>query len=430
MSRTCDNGTDLRPNDVIGPPRHSSSPSRSATKRKNLRVLTVNCQSLRSHSKHLDIAMLVQKYNPDVINATETHLNMDITNSELGLKGYDILRCDRVGGMVPGGGVLVATGEDLLISPTSSLHTGGLEAVLGKINISGSKTLHVGCVYRQPNNNPEPINTLAESLISTTPVGSTLNMLITGDFNFPDIDWDIEDGEHKYYVKSSPQYGYEANEAMLDLINQHSLSQFTDKPTRGNNILDLVLSIIPDSVSKTQVVEGISDQSVVITDLNLKVKPTRKVERKIYIYKKADIELLKDEITSAWDKFQTSQPHDRSVEQNWCHFTSTGIILTAIRNHVPTKTISGRWNLPCVTPGLRRLIRKKQRVYNLAKRTQNPQHWKKFQELRKTWKRSLLVAHNDNVLGLLDWSDKKNSPSIGKKFWTYIKSKRKEQCEH
>ena len=104
-------------------------------------------------------------------------------------------------------------------------------------------------------------------------------MLITGDFDFRDIDWDIEDGEHKCYVNSSPQYGYEANEAMLDLINQHSFRQFTDKPTRtrGNNILDLVLSTIPDSVSKTQVVEGISDHSVVITDLNLKVKPTRKV---------------------------------------------------------------------------------------------------------------------------------------------------------
>ena len=162
MSPTCDNGADLRPNDVIGPPRHSSSPSRSATKRKNLRVLTVNCQSLRCHSKHLDIAMLVQKYNPDVINATETHLNSDFTNSELGLRGYDVIRCDRVGGMGPGGGVSVATREDLLVSPTSSLHTDGLEAVFGKINISGSKTLHVGCVYRQPNNNPEPINTLTE----------------------------------------------------------------------------------------------------------------------------------------------------------------------------------------------------------------------------------------------------------------------------
>ena len=42
----------------------------------------------------------------------------------------------------------------------------------------------------------------------------------------------------------------------------------------------------------------------------------------------------------------------------------------AIKNHVPTKTISGRWNLPWITPGLRRLMRKKQRVYNLAKRMQ------------------------------------------------------------
>ena len=80
----------------------------------------------------------------------------------------------------------------------------------------------------------------------------------------------------------------------------------------------------------------------------------------------------------------------------------------AIKNHVPTKTISGRRNLPWITPGLRRLMRKKQRVYNLAKWTQNPQHWKKFKELRKTW------------------SGKKNSPFIGKKFWTYIKSKRKD----
>ena len=72
-----------------------------------------------------------------------------------------------------------------------------------------------------------------------------------------------------------------------------------------------MLSTIPDSVSKTQVVESISDQSVVITDLNLTVKPTKKLKRKIHIYKKADSELLKDKISSAWGKFQTSQPHDR-----------------------------------------------------------------------------------------------------------------------
>ena len=90
----------------------------------------------------------------------------------------------------------------------------------------------------------------------------------------------------------------------------------------------------------------------------------------------------------------------------------------AIKTHVPTKTISSRWNLPWITPGLRRLMSKKQRVYSLAKRTQNPQHWKKFKELRKTWKRRLLVAHNDYVLCM---SDKKNSQSIGKKFWALVR---------
>ena len=76
--------------------------------------------------------MLVQKYNPDVINATETHLNSDFTNSEIGLMGYVIIRCDKVGGMGPRGGVLVATREDLLISPSSSLHTAGLKQCLAR----------------------------------------------------------------------------------------------------------------------------------------------------------------------------------------------------------------------------------------------------------------------------------------------------------
>ena len=37
-------------------------------------------------------------------------------------------------------------------------------------------------------------------------------------------------------------------------------------------------------------------------------------------------------------------------------------------------------------------MRKKQRVYNLPKSTQNPQHWKKFKELRKTWKRKVFLT--------------------------------------
>ena len=61
-------------------------------------------------------------------------------------------------------------------------------------------------------------------------------------------------------------------------------------------------------------------------------------------------------------------------------------------------------------------MRKKQRVYNLAKRSQNPKHWKKFKDLRKIGKQSLQEAQNDYVFGLLKWSEKRNSQSMGKNF--------------
>ena len=50
--------------------------------------------------------------------------------------------------------------------------------------------------------------------------------------------------------------------------------------TRGINILDFVLSTFPDLVQKNDVEGGMSDHSVVITDLNLKVKPPRKAKGK------------------------------------------------------------------------------------------------------------------------------------------------------
>ena len=67
-------------------------------------------------------------------------------------------------------------------------------------------------------------------------------------------------------------------------------------------------------------------------------------------------------------------------------------------------------------------MRRKQRYYNKARRTQDPQDWKKFKDLRKVWKNKLSEAHNEYVLELLNWSENKSTSSIGKKFWTYIKS--------
>ena len=63
--------------------------------------------------------------------------------------------------------------------------------------------------------------------------------LIFGDFNYPNIDWtnlDADSGSRHFF----------------DMVNDSYLTQHVTRPTRGSNILDLVLSNIPDLVLSYQ----------------------------------------------------------------------------------------------------------------------------------------------------------------------------------
>ena len=90
------------------------------------------------------------------------------------------------------------------------------------------------------------------------------------------IDWNLEDCENKYTIKENPQYGTAANQALLDLAHRHSLSQCVKEPTKGNNVLDLVFTNNPDLVENSEVIAAMSDHDIVITDLNLKIQPSKK----------------------------------------------------------------------------------------------------------------------------------------------------------
>ena len=221
------------------------------------------------------------------------------------------------------------------------------------------------------------------------------NVLLTGDFNLPHINWDTEDHENKFYIQQNPQYGHEVNQAMLDLVNRNSLSQHSNKPTRGTNILDLVLTTNPSLVTDSQVKDGTSDHDIVITDLDLKRRPQKKNPQKIYIYKRADTDSLKKVISDSWNKFLHTEPLQKCVEDNWKYFKDT--TTTAMQHHIPTKMLSGRWNIPWLTPALRKMMRKKQRYYNRAKRTQNEQDWKSFKNLRKTQSYQMLITNTSLI---------------------------------
>ena len=207
-------------------------------------------------------------------------------------------------------------------------------------------------------------------------------------------------------------------------MNDHDVVQKNTKPTRLDANLDLLFATNPDLVKKLDVCQGMSDHMILLSDIQVNVRLARKKARKIYIYRKGNMENLKDDMTKLLSEFQG----DQSVEELWNIFTSK--LLSSIKKNMPSKMISERWNIPWMTNTVRRMIRKKQRLYNKAKRTGREEDWKVFKSLTKAIKAKLAKAHNEYVLGLLDIKESDDeivqSYSVSKKLWSYIRSKRKD----
>ena len=65
-------------------------------------------------------------------------------------------------------------------------------------------------------------------------------------------------------IKRNPQYANEISKKMPGIMDEFSLTQVVDEPTRHNSILDLVFTTHPDLIEGTYVVPGMSDHSAVV----------------------------------------------------------------------------------------------------------------------------------------------------------------------
>ena len=74
--------------------------------------------------------------------------------------------------------------------------------------------------------------------------------------------------------------------------------------------------------------------------------------------------------------YERNENSTKSVEENWSYIHDN--LLKAIDTYVPVKFNSNRTNAPWITPQLKRLIRKKQRFYNKARRTKRSTDWAEY----------------------------------------------------
>ena len=99
--------------------------------------------------------------------------------------------------------------------------------------------------------------------------------------------------------------------------------------------------------------------------------------------------------------------------------------MKAIDTFVPVKLNSNSNNAPWITPQLKRLIRKKQRLYNKARRTKQSTDWAEYKSVQGQVRQTIRAEHQKHIVKILNLSSKLNG---NKPFCHYIKSHKKDQA--
>ena len=199
---------------------------------------------------------------------SESWFKSNHTEAQVNIPGYQTLRADRSDDRIRGGSVLYIHNK----LPTRSVayfDDKFCEAVI--CNIFSTKTL-IASIYRPPNAPIESFKsmlTFLQTYIDKESKEHHMNILILGDFNLPCLRWIDE--------PVPPQYQYlniDSADALIAFMNTNFLSQYVDKPTRQDNILDLVLSNQPNLINHIEVTDTeLSDHNLIKVKSNFGLKP-------------------------------------------------------------------------------------------------------------------------------------------------------------
>ena len=383
-------------------------------KRNNLRLCILNCNSARN--RWAELVFMAEYTKPDIIFITETKITSDIKSCEFLPDNYSgTIRKDRT---KDGGGVMIATRKDLDIVEID-LCENTAECVWAKILIRGQDPILAGCFYRT--NSKHNINQMEELEKTLNHVQETHNpngkytVMLGGDFNVPYIDW-----ETLAILPNCNNRGM--YEKLLDVIDENELQQLQLEPTRNDATLDLFFTNKPSLIENITVIPGISVHDTMVVDTALTITPNVKLPRKIRQWSKIDWDKVKEEVTTYRDTY-FHKARNHSVDENYKSFQD--FIMGIINKYVPCKMSSTRRNVPWCTLAIKRMCRKKQRLYSKCKRTRRPRDCKAFKSHQRATLSALRSARWSYIGGMLSDSVETGN---SKPFWRYVKSQRQDNC--
>ena len=267
------------------------------SRRSFLQCITINARSIVNKLNELHGLLYHADY--DIVFITESWLSDAIPNSLIDPENeYNVIRKDRKASR--GGGVCLLIRKNVL-THVVNVAAGNLEVVAADVYYSNFSYRLIG-VYRKPGYLSDDVNYVADLIACLTRLcDTTLPVIITGDFNCPDIDW---------ATMSAPRDGVQNH--IAEFINDSGLSQLVSKPTRCRNIIDLLIVSQPILVSQVNIKAPFanSDHNTVTFALSFENEnesengPARKPTIKCYKWNEADYSAIAAYLDSIdWNTF-------------------------------------------------------------------------------------------------------------------------------
>ena len=237
---------------------------------------------------------------------------------------------------------------------------------LGRSLHSKQKKQLIGTFYRPPNSANAILSSIEDS-IGLAFDSNIQNILMTGDFNL-DI---LKDN---------------SNRKIRDLCQQFNFEQLINEPTHftenSSSLIDLILTINRNNILISGVGEQFLEQNIryhcpVFCVLNF-IKPlTPLYQRKIYLFDRGNYQTISNELAlTDWQSLKCD-----NVDIYAENITERITALTD--KHVPNKSIKVRKSdPPWLTTNIKRLFRKKKRLYDKYKKSNNINHFETYKRFR------------------------------------------------
>ena len=175
--------------------------------------------------------------------------------------------------------------------------------------------------------------------------------------------------------------------------------------TRGENIQDYFLTSNPTLVNDIEIHPGIADHDLVLINAHVKPYEGKQIPRSVPLYKKTNWEGFKSYISSSFDNILKKRDI-KDVEEIWLSLKT--VIDKGISQFVPIKKIGSKRSLPWITQHIKRLIRKRDSLFQKQKKG-HPRDRHHFKEVKHHVQSKIRTAYNNYLQSVLGLSDEEGN---------------------